>query len=197
MPSVLLRAVPVQSEMAREWFRVDNRRQPGSLSPRPCCGALAHCSLFLYILYFAAILCQPDRQSKFPEPTKFQEPLYYLPTYGAFLCSFCKAALIVGEIAGSRTSIKSRSLHIVLPHSSIRWSAVSLPAPHSQPGEVTPGTLRLCRKALRPIFPVCIWTSSGTLMFLEAGVFGECCVAKVRVVGRFEVVACALLHRFT
>ena len=34
-------------------------------------------------------------------------------------------------------------------------------------------------------------------MFLEAGVFSECYMAKVQVVGRFEVAAWALLHYFT
>ena len=64
-------------------------------------------------------------------------------------------------------SIRSYLCAIVSRHSISRWRAISLPKPHLQPGEVTPGTLWLYRNALRPTFPVCIWTSSELLCFLR------------------------------
>ena len=58
MPSVLLRLCRCRARWLGSGLELTIGVSPGSLSPRPCCGALAHRSLFLDILHFAAILCQ-------------------------------------------------------------------------------------------------------------------------------------------
>ena len=83
-----------------------------------------------------------------------------------FVVASARLLRSVGMVAPS-VSIRSHLCAIVSRHSVSRWRAVSLPEPHSQPGEVTPGTLRLYRNALRPTFPVRIWTSIELSCFLR------------------------------